>query len=434
MSLSEYTVLPLEERDAPAATPSPDPWLFAPRASFGCGGQARLGNHVYEDYPTATVWQPDVYAEAAVTASRIGARDVIDFGCGSGEKLLHFLAREGGPRLIGVDFKASLALARNRESSAAWLGCNLGLWADLARTTESLLSTDPQLLIASDVVEHLLDPRPLIATLRLLALGNPDSRVILSTPDRHRMHGPAANGPPVNRCHVREWTLGELEPALVASGFTVERAGYTRSHLEDEHRRTAFLELSVSSPDYAALLDSLPLIGDTARSLRFTARGGSDEWERLEQVLFFVPSLRQINVPVGSPGERQACSAQASGLLPGNIEINGRCRAVARQESLDVCVVLVVRNTRLDWLRDCLASLKNQSIDPREVLVVDLGSRLDYRMILPGFLGEALRVPYRILRRTTRHQDTLESEIEALTSAEFLAWIDGSCLPAHEFS
>ena len=67
-------------------------------------------------------------------------------------------------------------------------------------------------VVCSDVIEHLVDPEPLIENLRSWLDYAPI--VILTTPERDLVRGPNDLGPPINPSHVREWSLAELEPWL----------------------------------------------------------------------------------------------------------------------------------------------------------------------------------------------------------------------------
>ena len=431
--MRDYPRTPLELRDPqPPAGPA-DPWLFAPQNNFGCGGRSRPFNEVYEDYPTETVWQPDAYAEAADLAHTIDADEVVDFGCGSGEKLRHFFA-SGSRRLVGVDFRGSMAYARSQSSAVEWTDCNLGLWSDLAAVAATFSSRRPRVLIASDVIEHLSDPRPLVGTLRQLLLQHPASRLILTTPDRHRMHGAGADGIPTNVCHAREWRLEELHQALVASGFVIHRLGFTRSNLEDDSRRTAFLELSASPESYDAFLERIDFLGGCGRSRALRLPGLAEDCDLLQQALFFVPDLRDVTVPASSIGERRCQAASAAGLLPATLNINGRRFTLPADEPpSEVSVALVVRNLRLAWLSDCIAALNNQSIAPSEILIVAIGSRLDYRFLLAQHMFGRSRVPCRTLHSRDLASNDLVARVMAATTAPFVALFDGPAVPLMDF-
>jgi hypothetical protein len=66
------------------------------------------------------------------------------------------------------------------------------------------------LVIASDVIEHVPDPDALLQYILCIA---PRS-VILSTPDRNLLRLGTHNGPPLNPTHLREWSMAELHAYL----------------------------------------------------------------------------------------------------------------------------------------------------------------------------------------------------------------------------
>ena len=70
------------------------------------------------------------------------------------------------------------------------------------------LSVDfrPDLVISSDVIEHVPDPDLPLGYIRDLA----PRFVVLSTPDRSLLRRGMHNGPPSNAADIREWSMPEL--------------------------------------------------------------------------------------------------------------------------------------------------------------------------------------------------------------------------------
>jgi SAM-dependent methyltransferase len=195
-------------------------WYGLPR-----GYQARLEPAYYHDTDTSQlgiVWQPDVYELAGRLARRLGADQIIDLGCGSGQKLVEIAA---GRPVVGFDFGDNLVRAKQAFPRQTWLEIDLeqsGVRLDSAQCARSIV-------ICADVIEHLRDPRPLIDLLQA-ALASGALAIVLSTPDRIRTHGRRQTGPPPNPHHVREWTLEELCSWLSARGIVHGGGGWTRSH------------------------------------------------------------------------------------------------------------------------------------------------------------------------------------------------------------
>jgi SAM-dependent methyltransferase len=168
----------------------------------------------------ARATQPDVYFEAAAVARLVGARTIVDLGCGLGDKLVE-LADEFS--IIGVDYGANIEEARARHEGFTWIEWDLDGSAvfELAEAREAVL-------VAADVIEHLVRPERLLRTLRRL-FSRGALALVLSTPERDLVRGPDDPGPPANPCHVREWNQRELVTFLESEGMT-GFAGLTRSN------------------------------------------------------------------------------------------------------------------------------------------------------------------------------------------------------------
>lgn len=174
---------------------------------------------------TVAVWQPDLYAEVAADARFTGT--VLDVGCGSAGKLA---ALPEAVRVIGVDTGTNAALARQTLGQrGAVIECDLEvsplpLWEDPRGLT----------IICADVIEHLVDPAYLLAGLAAAhRAGCP--LIVVSTPDRDRLHGSDHHGPPANPCHVREWAPSEFEALFADYGMTGVLRWTRSSSLDDRH-------------------------------------------------------------------------------------------------------------------------------------------------------------------------------------------------------
>lgn len=127
--------------------------------------------------------------------------------------------------MVGVDYGDNIAFCRRTYAFGSWLESDL--------EQHELLPLPPMLLrqavvVCSDVIEHLIDPRALLATMHdLLAHAR---YVVLTTPDRVRTHGSTHAGPPPNPAHTREWTTDELARLCALEGLLVLAAGHTRSN------------------------------------------------------------------------------------------------------------------------------------------------------------------------------------------------------------
>lgn len=228
--------------------------------NFACAGGARLINTIYDDAPrNHVIWQPDVYAEARQIADERGITQIIDVGCGSGEKLVHFFPRERFDT-VGFDFHGSLDFVSRTYPDRKWVECDLTSQEELDKVWGQLDGSTPVVAVLSDVIEHLSDPRPVIAWLRTVLMSHPDNRLILSTPDRSRLGYDQPDQQPENNAHLREWTLPELECYCRAAGFDVVRQGYTRANQYDDSNSTLFVELACSPQGYLGFLSSVGLL------------------------------------------------------------------------------------------------------------------------------------------------------------------------------
>ncbi|WP_031230265.1 class I SAM-dependent methyltransferase [Streptomyces niveus] len=173
----------------------------------------------------ATVWQPDVYPYAAARAEQLGCDALIDIGCGRAGKLAALTSVHPAWSFVGVDFGENLHWCRANHRFGEWIEADLETTRDLPLASAVVKRS---LVVCSDVVEHVLDPRPLLALVRgLLAAGSPGAA--FSTPAREFRSGYETAGPPRNPSHVREWASDEFQALLRASGFEIHYAGLTRS-------------------------------------------------------------------------------------------------------------------------------------------------------------------------------------------------------------
>lgn len=166
------------------------------------------------------VSQPDVYPHAASIAQRIGARSLVDLGCGQGVKLAGLALGMPHLALVGVDHGPNIEACRSRwfVESIRWVDFDLELGVPHLPELAS-----PVVAVCADVLEHLRDPGQLLHGLQTY------DAVVLSTPERNLEHGSTHRGPPVNDCHVREWSQAELLALLADYGMPHATTWLTRS-------------------------------------------------------------------------------------------------------------------------------------------------------------------------------------------------------------
>ena len=190
----------------------------------------------YLDTPAGIVYQPDVYALAAFLAERADVTTILDIGSGNGLKLLELARRY---KIVAMDY------GNNREIIYRNLPGAVFIDANLEQGLPDLPDMDWQrtLVIAADVIEHLISPNSFLRGLSRLS--NQCPWLLLSTPDRLRCRGAGDFGIPANPCHVREWELDEFDHLLRSFQFQSFALGYTvntNQHLQ----KTGLLAISGS--------------------------------------------------------------------------------------------------------------------------------------------------------------------------------------------
>lgn len=174
---------------------------------------------------SGVTWQPDVYPEVLALARSHDCTAIIDLGCGRAGKLVALHDENPDLDLVGVDFGENIDWCRDHLPSGLWL--NL----DLEKSTTLPLANDlitRAVVVCSDVLEHLVDPRPAMRLICWLLVGGAPCAV-LSTPARDKRVGSGHLGPPMNPSHVREWAQLEFEAFLRSFPVQIDRLTLTRS-------------------------------------------------------------------------------------------------------------------------------------------------------------------------------------------------------------
>lgn len=161
------------------------------------------------DRPDGHLWQFDVYQTALNLARDNEAKYVVDFGCGSGEKLQMFMPQF---KVIGIDAGSNIEYCWQEHRKGTWIDGNL-------ETMNFDFPMKDAVYICADVIEHLVNPEPLLRAMQGLQKTYPT--MAISTPDRDLTHGVAHMGPPPNLGHVREWNMAELRGYLNSLDFTI---------------------------------------------------------------------------------------------------------------------------------------------------------------------------------------------------------------------
>lgn len=168
----------------------------------------------YQDNPEfANEYQIEVYKLAVDLIKKHKLQSVADVGCGHGYKLNKYVI----PRVettVGIDMPESIRYCQEEYSSGTWISDDINQPANVPEQKFDLV-------MSVDVIEHLINPDNLIAYLKQLS--NPDSWVLISTPERDLVRGSSDLGPPPNPAHVREWNQEELAQYLTSQGLEIHQ-------------------------------------------------------------------------------------------------------------------------------------------------------------------------------------------------------------------
>lgn len=162
----------------------------------------------FDDTSHIGEWQTEVYRFAREVCEQKGFTNVCDLGCGSGEKFMKYFSDK---KTVGVDLPATCDYLRKRWPTRSWIE------ADLERDFPPIPLDPVEMVIAADIIEHLLDPIRLLTYILKMS----PAYVVISTPERNLLRNGCHNGPPANPSHVREWTFAEFH-AFIGSVFEIE--------------------------------------------------------------------------------------------------------------------------------------------------------------------------------------------------------------------
>jgi SAM-dependent methyltransferase len=172
--------------------------LMGAKSQYGIRGayKHRAEYCYFDDTAFADQYQKEVYLRAADIAATGDVKKIYDVGCGSGYKLVNYL---GQYDTTGFDVPETLEFLRRTYPERKW-----------ANAPFSDRSHEPaDLVICSDVIEHVLNPDELMDFLVSMTR----KWLIISTPDRNREYPSWSRhqlGPPHTQHHIREWSFSEF--------------------------------------------------------------------------------------------------------------------------------------------------------------------------------------------------------------------------------
>ena len=167
-------------------------------------------------------FQDEVYQRARQILDEHKYKKVLDIGCGSSFKLIKYFRDRS---FVGLDLEPNLSWLKERYP---YFDYRL---SDYDNPPED----EFDLVICSDVVEHVLEPDRMIDFINNINF----KRLVISTPERDIIQqvqrgmnwNVKENGPPANICHVREWTKDEFAE-YISQTFDIEEHFLTPIQVE----------------------------------------------------------------------------------------------------------------------------------------------------------------------------------------------------------
>lgn len=160
--------------------------------------------------PLARYYQRDVYRYAAKLIKKHGLESALDVGCGPGYKLMEII-HPVAKKVLGIDRDDAVRFASKRFGAEYFL-------ADDVEQPRFEPAQTFDLIICSDVIEHMRDPDLLLSYIKRYS--HSGTWVVFSTPERDIAWGNDNMESP-NQDHVREWNKDEFVTYLKESGFPV---------------------------------------------------------------------------------------------------------------------------------------------------------------------------------------------------------------------
>lgn len=164
-----------------------------------------------DDSHSSASFQIQVYKYAQRIIKKEKMASVLDIGCGYGHKLCKYIMPFCDD-IVGIDTEHAITFCSNNYSFGEW-------HVDDIENPKIELNRKFDLIICSDVIEHLVNPNCLIRYIKKFC--NIDTQIIISTPDRDKINGQSKAGPPVNHHHVREWNMTEFNSYIKSNKIMI---------------------------------------------------------------------------------------------------------------------------------------------------------------------------------------------------------------------
>jgi 2-polyprenyl-3-methyl-5-hydroxy-6-metoxy-1,4-benzoquinol methylase len=115
-----------------------------------------------------------------ITFSPDKAFTVLDLGCGVGIYGLQILKKFNQARIIGIDLSAEHIYAARKLAQN--MGVSRRASFIVADVSNFRIDIEPDIILATEIIEHLPDPGPALHNIRKIAA--PETRIIFSVPNR----------------------------------------------------------------------------------------------------------------------------------------------------------------------------------------------------------------------------------------------------------
>jgi hypothetical protein len=177
-------------------------------------------------------WQKEVYLFCRDFMKSNNLLSVIDVGCGSAYKLTTIL---NDFDTIGIETEPCYTYLKKTYPDFKWL-----LSGEIEKSFklyDEIYNSD--VVICSDVIEHIVNPNILVDYLLSLKskyyiISSPCREILCNHPKFTNNHKKSWNGPPLNPCHVREWTMEEFKQ-YISKNFNIISSHYGKNEIECQY-------------------------------------------------------------------------------------------------------------------------------------------------------------------------------------------------------
>ena len=188
------------------------------------------GHHDDSNYTDTS--QKEVYQFCAEFMEENKLTTIVDIGCGSGYKLVKYLSKFN---TIGVETEPCFSLLKTTYPDRNWVIS--GEKEKSFNSYDSLYNND--VVLCCDVIEHIIDPDVLLDYLvslnaKYYIISTPCREILCKNPRYAATYNKSWQGPPINDCHVREWTMNEFI-AYLSTKFNILNSFYGKEQIECQY-------------------------------------------------------------------------------------------------------------------------------------------------------------------------------------------------------